>query len=325
MAQTNLLTGSQISSFTPDSNGALLSPFDTSTGQKFELHKYLQRVTDTRGPRVVIHEFPYRDGAKIETLGRRPHRSQWDLLFNGPDWLTLLTSLVKAIDASPSGMLVHPIYGQMRVVCHGIDPSVLEVAQFTDTVTLSLVFTEDQTDLGVQEQQGVAAKKQDVDNSASDFQTASEVYRDVATVQAVAGLVNLALTFSESAFAAVVTNSPDPSLGVQLEQLGAALATAEAAIGVDSFAQRSIAQTYDAIVAGEVLFAACLDLADEVELETVGFEIYIVPGPTSIAVLAAKKYGPRAIDVLDQILRLNAQVISDPTAIPEGVTLTLPL
>jgi prophage DNA circulation protein len=96
----NLLTGSSIASF-----------------KGIELHRYLVSFTDSRGPRTVVHEFPKRDGARIEVMGRRPHRTEFQLVFTGPNWIATLKQLVAAIDADASGLLVHPIYGQMQVVC----------------------------------------------------------------------------------------------------------------------------------------------------------------------------------------------------------------
>ena len=61
--------------------------------------------------RVVVHEFPYRDGAKIETLGRAPHETEWQLTYTGPNWrddfLKLARSpVMKPVDAQPVWSIV---------------------------------------------------------------------------------------------------------------------------------------------------------------------------------------------------------------------------
>jgi hypothetical protein len=61
MAQ-NALTGASIASF-----------------KGIELHRYLVSFTDSRGPRTVVHEFPKLDGARIEVMGRKPARTEWQL------------------------------------------------------------------------------------------------------------------------------------------------------------------------------------------------------------------------------------------------------
>jgi hypothetical protein len=313
VGKTNVLTGSSIASFTPDNV------------DKIELHTNLQRITDARGPRVVVHEFPNKDGAVVETLGRKPHRTTWTLTFTGPDWIATLKKLTNGFDTSPSGLLVHPIYGQMRVVCHGFEQSVVDIVNAADTITLDLVFTEDTSLLTVeQEQQGIAAKQQAVTSAVSDFQTVLDPYTDQNTTTAGAALSSNASNYSSSSFTAASTNTVDPSLGAQLDSVGAALAVFSAAISVDSLALSSVAQSYDVLAAAEVVYAACLDMADEVALETSGLTEYTVPGTTSIAVLAAARYGNRAISVIDQILTLNADVIADATAIRAGTVLLLP-
>jgi hypothetical protein len=77
------------------------------------------------------------------------------------------------------------------------------------------------------------------------------------------------------------------------------------------FASRSVSTEsdqahYDVLAGSEVLYAACLDLAAEVALETSGVTQYTVPGMTSIVVLAQARYGTRALSVLDQILTLRS-------------------
>jgi prophage DNA circulation protein len=304
MAKTNVLTGSRIAAF-----------------KGIELHTYLQVITDSRGPRVVVHEFPNRDGAKTETLGRKPHRTSWQLTFTGTGWIDTLLELVRSIDDDPNGLLVHPIYGQMQVTCGGFDRSVVNIPDATDTVTIEVSFTEDQTDLGLVEQQGLAAKQQGVSSAVADFQDAASQWSDTGTVSAVESLASAATTYADVAFTAATTLVVDPSLGPRLDAVGAALATAEQALLGDSHGLGSM-QTYDALAMAEVVYAACLDLADEVALETTGFQQFTVQGPTSIAVLAAQVYGQGALSKIDQILTLND--LPDPTNIPAGTVLTLP-
>jgi hypothetical protein len=55
------------------------------------------------------------------------------------------------------------------------------------------------------------------------------------------------------------------------------------------------AAIYDALAAAEIVYAACQDLADAVMAARPPIIEFIVPGPTSIAVLAAQRYGSDAI------------------------------
>jgi hypothetical protein len=310
MAKKNLLTNSAIASYTPDGS------------EKIELHTNLQVITDSRGPRVVVHEFPYRDGAKVETLGRKPHKTSWRLTFTGADMRDTLLALAQGLESSSSGLLVHPIYGQMRVVCHGFDRSVIDIPNATDTVTLELAFTEDQLDLGIVEQQGLAAKQQAASSAVAEFKQVLEPYKDQDTVSTGQSLMSTASSYASAAYAAASTVTIDPSLDSQLASVGTALVSFQSAVAVDSLAARSVAQSYDVLIAAELVYAACLDLADEIALETTGFQVHTVMGMTSIAVLAASLYGAQAIKKIDQILQLNN--LPDPTAIPAGTVLILP-
>lgn len=312
MPQTNVLSdGAQVASFTPHG------------GQLLELHQQLHQITDSRGPRVVIHEFPNRDGAKPETLGRRPHKTQWSLTFTGVTWRQDFLTLVQAIDDFPAGLLIHPIYGQMNVVCQGFDHSLLNIAESVDTITFELTFIEDQLDLGVVQQQGAAAKQQAVTTASDDFNTAAAPYSDVNTRVAIQALISQAALYADAAYTAITTAVLNPALGQLLNNVATSLTTVEAAILVDSHGLNTAA-TYDAIAAAAIVYSAALDLADEVALETAGFRTLVLAGDTSIAALAAVEFGPRALSVIDQILQLNP-AITDPTRIVAGTQILLPV
>jgi prophage DNA circulation protein len=303
MAQ-NVLTGASIASF-----------------KGIELHRYLVSFTDSRGPRVVTHEFPKLDGARLEVMGRRPHRTEWQITFTGPNWIKTLKQLVSAIDADPSGLLVHPIYGQMQVVCQGFDRASVNIPEATDTISIPLVFVEDTPALdSTAAAQGVGALQQNVTSAVADFQTAAAPYNAPSTAAAVQAVATGAISY-----AATAASSAQGPIDASLDsQLGAVALTTQAvivAISIDP-AGAGTAAIYDALAAAEVVYAACLDLADAVMAARPPIIEFVLPGPTSIAVLAAQRYGSDAISRIDEILSLN--VIPTPTAIPAGTKLILP-
>jgi prophage DNA circulation protein len=301
----NVLTGSSIASF-----------------KGIELHRYLVSFTDSRGPRVVEHSFPKRDGGKQEVMGRRPHRTEWQLTFTGPNWITTLKQLVASIDADPSGLLVHPIYGQMQVVCQGFDRAVVNLPEATDTISVPLAFVEDDQALDdASVSQGVAAQQQNVTSSVADFQTAAAPYSAPATVTATAALASAANAYATAAAAAALSNTIDPSLDSKLATVALSTEAAIAAISIDPLGVGTAA-TYDALAAAEVVYSACQDLADAALADGPAVVEYVVAGTTSIAVLAAALYGKDALVYIDQLLSLNP--IPDPTAIPSGTVLLVP-
>ncbi|EOX2631976.1 DNA circularization N-terminal domain-containing protein, partial [Yersinia enterocolitica] len=74
------------------------------------------------GRRQAIHEYPYRDTAWIEDLGRATRRLtirgfliQSSGLYTAPDVMTQRDSLIAACEMPDAGTLVHPTLGEMTV------------------------------------------------------------------------------------------------------------------------------------------------------------------------------------------------------------------
>ncbi|MGM7759405.1 DNA circularization protein [Yersinia enterocolitica] len=74
------------------------------------------------GRRQAIHEYPYRDTAWIEDLGRATRRLtirgfliQSSGLYSAPDVMTQRDSLIAACEMPDAGTLVHPTLGEMTV------------------------------------------------------------------------------------------------------------------------------------------------------------------------------------------------------------------
>jgi prophage DNA circulation protein len=241
--------------------------------------------------------------------------------FTGPNWIRTLKQLVSAIDADPSGLLVHPIYGQMQVVCQGFDRASVNIPEATDTISVPLVFVEDTPALdSTVAAQGVGALQQNVTSAVADLQTATAPYNAPSTATAVETLSDAATTYAAAA-AASAEGPIDASLDSQLATVALTTQAAISAIASDPLGVRTAA-IYDALAAAEVVYAACQDLADAVVASRPPAIEFIVPGPTSIAVLAAERYGSDAINRIDEILSLN--VIPTPTSIPAGTKLILP-
>lgn len=303
----NALTGSHIAAF-----------------KGIELHKNLSVFVDSRGPRVVVHEFPFRDGAKIETLGRRPHRTDWTVTFTGPSWKDDFLELAQAIDDAPGGLLVHPIYGQMQVVCQGFDRATVNVVEATNTIVVPLTFIEDQLDIGLDENATTASVKQDTDVAIEEFDVAVEDYVSAVCAAACASFSSLATTFAAAALLSAQSQTADASLFAQLEGISAQLGVVQAALQTDPLAAESVAQVYDALAASEVVFSQCMALSEQITLETVSFVRHVVQGRTSITILAQRLYGNAAINYIDQLLALNPHV-TDPTNIQAGTVLLVPI
>lgn len=79
------------------------------------------------GRRAIVHEYPQRDRATVEDLGRQTRRHRIDGFVIGDDFLAKLEALEKVCERSPTGypsrvgkVLVHPHFGQMLAHCESI-------------------------------------------------------------------------------------------------------------------------------------------------------------------------------------------------------------
>jgi len=71
------------------------------------------------GRRNVVHEYPKRDVPYVEDMGRSVEEISLEAIVIGPDYLTQLDELLKALRAEGPGELVHPFYGRLQVVASG--------------------------------------------------------------------------------------------------------------------------------------------------------------------------------------------------------------
>ncbi len=74
------------------------------------------------GRRVAVHEYPYRDQAWVEDLGRSTRRItikgfliQESLIYDAPDVFTQRDNLIAACEAGSVGTLIHPTLGDLTV------------------------------------------------------------------------------------------------------------------------------------------------------------------------------------------------------------------
>lgn len=71
------------------------------------------------GRKTVKHEYPQRDFAYVEDLGRQGRSFPIDGYVIGPDYLGPLNALIAALEAAGPGTLVHPYHGERLVAVTG--------------------------------------------------------------------------------------------------------------------------------------------------------------------------------------------------------------
>lgn len=72
-----------------------------------------QRTQDAAQRDTASHEYPYRDGADVEDLGRKARQIQLTAVFWGTDYKQRLQRLLAALDGPGHGELVHPVFGSI--------------------------------------------------------------------------------------------------------------------------------------------------------------------------------------------------------------------
>lgn len=93
------------------------------------------------GRRTVVHEFPLRDDPFVEDLGRRARTFRVDGYVVGDDYLAQRDALLAALeDEAGAGALVHPYYGDKRVICMSV--SVRESRAEGGMATFAIEFAE---------------------------------------------------------------------------------------------------------------------------------------------------------------------------------------
>jgi prophage DNA circulation protein len=68
------------------------------------------------GRRIALHEYPYRDDAWPEDLGKLPRRFQVQAFLVGDDVYSQRDAMLRVVEQSGSGTLVHPTLGSIQCV-----------------------------------------------------------------------------------------------------------------------------------------------------------------------------------------------------------------
>lgn len=95
----------------------------TSWREKYKQAKFrgvdffVERTDTAGGRRLERHEFPKRDEPFVEDMGRRARAFSVDAYVLGDDYFDRRDALIEAAEKEGSGLLVHPYFGTLRVLC----------------------------------------------------------------------------------------------------------------------------------------------------------------------------------------------------------------
>ena len=80
-------------------------------GVRFEV----ESVQDSGEKALCVHEYPYRSGAEVEDMGRKPRVIPVTAIFWGTSYESGIRQLVAAFEETGPGELIHPVFGSITV------------------------------------------------------------------------------------------------------------------------------------------------------------------------------------------------------------------
>lgn len=110
------------------------------------LHGRLRSWQDTRKQRIAVHEFDRRDGGQTEPMGRAPAVLRTDLLFVDAEGIDAARKFVVLVEANPTRLLVHPIYGKIQMTAMGLEGASFNVDQAINQYVMPVEFVESNLD-----------------------------------------------------------------------------------------------------------------------------------------------------------------------------------
>lgn len=293
--------------------------------KNLHLSAILVEWSDTRKPRLAVHEFLKRDGAQIEYMGRAPHVVKMNLVFMGAQWRDKFLLLASEVDKDPFGTLSHPALGSMEVCCQGFENATMNAEAGADMYIVPTSFIENNVDIKLQ------SKVISFDNSQAFENHSSTLLNLIAKLSA--GYVAIS-NFVLKAINAIATLKdlndagrigffvPQELLAVK-QYADVARAAVEEDVRDEFNKRMEDAKKFD-------LYALIALLEDDINQEMAKLSAkrknyikYTVPTQVSVGALSASFYGADAKNRIEEILANNPGKIPNPAAISPGTVLNM--
>jgi len=252
--------------------------------------------------RIVAHEYPYKDGAELEDLGRRPRPARFVAVFHGPQYEADLSSFLLVADEGKTGPMRHPVFGTWQAKVTRI--SMRHETSRRDHCEVELELQEDALDTELPTLFSVEAAKHELAiSSAAVSEELVILDEDLPDVET---FVNDALDFIDD------VESITDDLTARLDQMHQgmlnAVATAKAIGDVKS---------WPIVRACRRTMMAATRLKKRVERMVPTASKKRLPVHTPLAAVATSLYGDA--ERADELLRLNK--IRNPFMVPPGTEL----
>lgn len=102
-----------------------------------------QSTEDSIDRRLAEHEYPWKDGADIEDMGRRARRTRITAVFVGAEYETELGAFLKVADGGKVGRFIHPLLGSWNA--YVASAPIKHEHSSRDMATVDVEFVEDGT------------------------------------------------------------------------------------------------------------------------------------------------------------------------------------
>ena len=280
-----------------------------------ELHGVATDSTDDIQWRIAVHEFDRRAGAQTENMGRAPWQQRVTLLWIGEDGFSRATNFMLTLERSPSGLLVHPIYGKRQATCSGTQGARLS-AHDPNTYVMPVAFMEDSLDASIIGEAGQEAEAQAADVNAQAANVLALVTHYSAAAGAIQSLGNAAAAVAVAATANAESTAINTTpLGTMLGALPALTQSAIVAMRLESIAP----EVADDVRSCEVMLYACAQLGDAVLAQHPALRDYRVAQAQPLMSLASQLYGADGANRIPELLANNPAIVGQALITPGTV------
>lgn len=264
-----------------------------------------------------------RNGGDIQGLGVGIEAYAFSCFYTGDNYDGRLRGLRAAYQAQPKGLLTHSLLGAIRAHCLGIPDYSVDYLREYESVNFRILFKRDSTDTTrqVNTQPSVSSRAAGLANTLRNAAPVISAVAAAATQVAalpttfnvittsitntLAGLVNFATIFANSAVKAATLGTVDLTLDVQRDAV-----FSQCELMITALRQSGLpdAALYPALSATRTIYAQTLEVDTLVRTQSPQVSTITVQGRTPVVVLAAQQYGgPSAIGKIDEI-RINNRI-----------------
>lgn len=268
-----------------------------------DIEIHVESSSDDYSRRIVQYNYPYKDGAELEDLGREPRPSSFRAIFFGNDYLPLLVDFLKEVDKGETRTLQHPLFGQWEARC--VRAVVDHEHSRRNSAAVDLEFLEDGVNTEIPDVFSVGTAQEALSEDITGLETANELLTE--EISTVPTLITDAEAFIQD------VDDQVTDLTARFEKISKAgkEAVAELEAKIDD------AVNSDTVRAVRRVVDSASRLKERVERLAPSVAEMEIDNHTPMVAVAMRLYGDPAR--ADDLIRLNK--IRDPFLVPPGTRL----